>query len=452
MQATAIATFIALLFLAAVFVATAWGIAFRLTPELKQGRDLRWLRAWTFKGLALPIALWAVLNLGVSWSLQPFMPQVQWAKNNGQTWIPEYLRVVGYGLFIASSYWAAVTLAWLAFRAGAQASREARTDFKALCWTCSLGLLLPAAIVLLLGGLPTLGLAASIILVPLAGYAPGILAPRKLPPMYARAIARMKFGKYTEAEWEIIRELEKSEDDFEGWMMLADLYANHFNDLKEAEQTVLEICDHPKTTPSDLSVALHRLADWQLKLAEDPQAARRSLQVICDRLPGTHLARMAQLRMRQLPLSAADLRDQHSARPIPLPALGDSLDAAPAAPPGSDRKHAAAEADECIQRLRQDPNNPAVRERLARLLAERLDQPETAIEQVLLLLNLPDQPDTKRAEWLGLIAAWNLKYRNDVDTARITLERILAEFPHSAQAIAAERRLRLLRGQGEQRP
>ena len=52
-------------------------------------------------------------------------------------------------------------------------------------------------------------------------YGPSILHVKPTPPMYARAIARMKFGKYSEAELEIIRELEKCEDDFEGWMMLA---------------------------------------------------------------------------------------------------------------------------------------------------------------------------------------------------------------------------------------
>jgi len=80
----------------------------------------------------------------------------------------------------------------------------------------------------------------------------------------------MKFGKYSEAEWEIIRELEKAEDDLEGWMMLADLYATHFGDLAEAERTILEICDQPRLTSSQLSVALHRLADWQPEAGSGP--------------------------------------------------------------------------------------------------------------------------------------------------------------------------------------
>src|SRR5438552_5986686 len=109
--------------------------------------------------------------------------------------------------------------------------------------------------------------------------------------------------------------------------MLSELYATNFKDVAEAEQTVLEICDQLKTTPSQLSVALHRLSEWHLNLADNPDAARRALQMICDRLPGTHLARMAQLRINQLPETVEELRERRSHKPIPLydRADGDAL-------------------------------------------------------------------------------------------------------------------------------
>jgi len=110
-------------------------------------------------------------------------------------------------------------------------------------------MLLPALGLIWLGRWYTFGLACSAMLIPIAGYAPGILHPRKLPPMYAKAVGRIKFGKYTEAEEELIKQLERRDDDYEGWMMLAELYATQFNDVAEAEQTVLEICDQPRTTP-----------------------------------------------------------------------------------------------------------------------------------------------------------------------------------------------------------
>ncbi len=439
------AIFLALSALGGAFVAAVWALVYRLTPEHRRRQILRWLAAWSLKGVVLPVAFWAIINIGLSFELQPFMPQIQLSRNSGGHWYLPYLRFVGYGIFIITSYWAALTLAWALSRVAAMTEGEGRANFKALSWTCLLGMFIPAAIIQVVGGWITLGLAALVVLAPLAGAAPAVLQIKKLPPMYARALARIKFGKYAEAEWEIIRELEKSEDDFQGWLMLAELYANQFHDLREAEQTILEICDQPKLSPSQLAVALHRLADWQLKLASDPDAARRALQIICDRLPGTHLARMAQLRISQLPATSEELRDQQTVKPIPLPALHDPLDDARVpVPPQIPERDALEMAKRCVVQLTGNPNNVPAREKLARLFADHLHQPDRGLEQIALLLGLPEQPDSKRAEWLALSAMWHLHYRQDTPSARSLLERILREFPNSPQSFAARRRLQSL--------
>jgi hypothetical protein len=441
----AIAILFTLMVFGAGFVALAGVLSLRLVRAARREQLLRWLAPWSIKGLLIPIALWSLMNVGISWSLAPFMPEVQIALNRGQGWLAAFLTCCGTGVFVICSYWCAVTLGWMLVRTEPATSDAARQEFRALCLTCLLGLCIPAGIVLSLGGWLMLGFAASIILAPLAAYAPGILQAPKTPPMYASAIARMKFGKYPEAELEIIRQLEKCEDDFEGWMMLAELYANHFHDLDEAERTLLELCDQPHITSSQLSVALHRLADWYLKLAQDPDAARRALQVICDRLKGTHLAHMAQLRIRQLPSSVEELRDQQGAKSVPLPALGDSLDEAPPPPDsGRDRQKAAQDANACVARLKEDSDNVTVREKLARLFAEHLDRADLGIEQLMLLVDMPDQPDGRKAEWLGLAAAWQIRYRQDFDAGRRVLERLIAEFPNTPQTLAARRRVRLL--------
>jgi hypothetical protein len=440
---SATTAFILLLGLCACMVATAWVLTLRLTPELKRQRISRWLLSWSARGLLAPLATWALMNIGISWNLQPFMPSVQIAQNSGGGWATEFLRVLAAGLFFLSSYWMTATLAWVLVSAGRAMDREARKDFTALCRLCALGLSIPALILLLLGGWLMLGLAGALLVVPMACYAPTVINPQKLPPMYARAIARMKFGKYNEAEWEIIRELEKCEDDFEGWMMLAGLYADHFHDLPEAERTVLEICDQPHTTPSQLSVALHRLADWHLKLGGNPDAARRSLQIICDRLHGSHVAHMARLRMNQLPQTAEDLREQQTSTSIPLPALGDRLDEPTAPAESLDRAKAAQAANACVERLKQDPNNVSARERLARLFCEGLGRADLGLEQIGLLLEMPGQPENKRAEWLGLMGAWQIRYQRNLGEGRKLLERLIREYPQSPQAFAARRRLAL---------
>ena len=436
--------FLSLFFLSGLAVSAAWVLSSGLTPESRHPQLRRSFLRWSAKGLLVPFAIWALMNVGLSWRLQPFMPQVQAAQNSGIGWSPAYLRVVAAGLFVVSSYWTALTLGWVLVAAGAGSEGEGRAQFKGLCLACFLAMLVPALLMVWFGGLAMLGLAGIALLAPMAGYAPGVLHLKKTPPMYARAIARMKFGKYSEAEWEIIRELEKSEDDFEGWMMLANLYANNFNDLPEAEQTILEICEQPKTTPSQLSVALHQLANWQL-LRGDPLAARRALQMVCHRLPGSHLAHMAELRINQLPASAAEQRQQQRAAAIPLPALSETIDQALPAPESRVERHKAAEeANACVEILKAAPDNVSARERLARLLAEHLDKPERGIEQVNLLLDMPDQPDARRAEWLGLLAAWHIRHLHDTDTGRKLLERLMREFPQSAQAFAARRRIWLL--------
>lgn len=114
---------------------------------------------------------------------------------------------------------------------------------------------LPAIGLVWAGGWLTLGLALGALFLPIAGYAPAVLHRVKLPPMYSRAIAKMNFGKYAEAEWKISRQLENWENDSGGWLMLAGLYAPQFQDMAEAEQIVLEICDQPNATPSQISVA-----------------------------------------------------------------------------------------------------------------------------------------------------------------------------------------------------
>ncbi|HSU54576.1 MAG TPA: tetratricopeptide repeat protein [Candidatus Dormibacteraeota bacterium] len=439
-----LAIFVSLSFMGVVFVGLTMGMVYRLAPEHRTSPTLRWLLVWGAKGFLAPIMLWVFLNLGISWAVQPFMPSVQAAQLSGGPWIVEFLRAQGEGLFIVGSFWAALTLGLSIWQAGRGLEGEARSDFRALCWTCLAAMILPAVGIYALGGLPVAGLAVLAILVPIGGYAPSITSKVQIPPMYAKAIAKMKFGKYSEAEWDIIQELEKREDDFEGWMMLAELYANQFHDLPEAEQTILEICDQPRTAPSQMSIALHRLADWHLSMGNDPDAARRALRIVSDRLPYTHLAHMAEVRSNQLPKTSEDLHETKMHMPIPLPALGDQLDDQTPPQPTMSRKEAAAAANDCVEKLKRDPNHIGARERLARLFAEQLGNADRGIEQIDLLLNVADQPQMKRAEWLGLTAAWHLKHRQDPESARKILERIINEFPGTPQELAAKRRIRLI--------
>jgi hypothetical protein len=151
------------------------------------------------------------------------------------------------------------------------------------------------------------------------------------------------------------------------------------------------------------------------------------------------------LRINQLPENAVELHEQRSARPIPLPALGDNFDPGPDQPISHAARAEAAElANTYVEKLNHDPNNVEAREKLARLLTERLHQAARGLEQLTLLLNMPEQPDLKRAEWLGLSAAWQIRHLHDHESGRKIMERIIHEFPESPQAMAARRRLKVL--------
>jgi tetratricopeptide (TPR) repeat protein len=433
---------------AAFLVSVAVFMIYRFAPEheARQAVVAEW--PWFARGLVLPVIIWVLMNIGLSFQLQPFMPAIQNAQNAGTAWILVFLGVVGTGLLLIASYWAAVTVGWLLFRVGRTVEGEARSDFRALCYTCLVGTALPVLWLVWVGGWYTAGFGALLVGLPIAGYGKSIVRRPKQRPMYSRAIARMKFGKYADAEKEIIRQLEQAENDFDGWLMLAGLYATQFKDIAEAEQMVLEVCDQPKVTPSQISVALHKLADWQLAVANDPEAADRVLQVIKTRLPNTHLARMAELRRAQLPRSRRELQEQRQPRHIPLPALNESSDTLAEA---TSPEQATALMNQLVEQLTRNPNNTADREKLARLLAEPLGKVEVAIEQLELLLQMPEQADAKLAEWLSMIATWQLKLQQDEAASRETLERLIREFPSTPQAFAAQRRISLLRAEAAAR-
>ncbi|HWY74653.1 MAG TPA: hypothetical protein VN281_03495, partial [Verrucomicrobiae bacterium] len=343
---------------------------------------------------------------------------------------------------IIASYWTALNFAWFIGAVSSRMQRNREVLIGSIGW-CLLAFPLMAAFIRFLGW-ESAGYVTLLCLLPLVQIGSNIPAePELVPPSYARAIAKMKFGKYAEAESEVIQELDRCANDFDGWMLLAELYANHFHDLREADRTIRELATEPKTTPSQIGVAFHRLADWHLKLGGDPVAARVALEAIITLLPGTHLAHMAQLRINQLPATREAFEEQkEKGRTFRLPALSDSLDdigasAIPAIDPGE----AARRVNDCVHKLRQNPNDVTAREELARLLAAQTGKASAGIEQLRLLLNMPNQPDQKRVEWLALIASWQLHYLQDETASRATLEDLVHNYAESPQAFAAQRRL-----------
>ena len=104
----------------------------------------------------------------------------------------------------------------------------------------------------------------------------------------------------------------------------------------------------------------------------------------------------------------------------------------------------AARANLLTARLEHDPNDPEPREALARLLADSLGRVKEGIEQVGLLLALPERPEERVPEWLALLAAWQLRPGGDREQARRHLEALVRDYPQTPQALVARRRLNLM--------
>jgi hypothetical protein len=400
--------------------------------------DRRWLIAWLVKGLVAPIALWISLNCG--W---PFPLASWWSVPQGGTWLQQKLILFAPGIAIAASYWSAATLGWWLLARVREV--ESSRDFivSTAVWAAFLS---PFIILLFYSfGLAGLGFIVTMGLLAIAHSTMLQLNKARTAPMYSKAIASIKFGKYDEAELEVLEELEKCENDFDGWMMLAELYATHFHDMPGAERTIIDLCKEPGLTPTQVSIAFHRLADWELKYLENPTAARHALAEVCKRFPGTHLARMSQLRIDQLPGSSEELRAQKKTKTIKLHSANTDLgllvrpDAAQVG-----REEASALANECVEKLKQDPNDVEAREKLAHIFAEQMNALDLAMEQLELLIAMPEQPEKKIAHWLALMAGWQRKYRTDPARARKILERLIHEYPQSPQAFAAQRELYLM--------
>ena len=72
------------------------------------------------------------------------------------------------------------------------------------------------------------GIGGSLWFIPLVQRVQALQPDHPVRPLYSKAIAKLNFDKHEEAEKAVLEELEKCEDDFDGWLLLAELYANHF--------------------------------------------------------------------------------------------------------------------------------------------------------------------------------------------------------------------------------
>lgn len=265
-------------------------------------------------------------------------------------------------------------------------------------------------------------------------------------PFYSIAEARRKRGEFPEAIAEVTKQLERFPNDFQGWMLLAEIHAENQHDIVSAMEAIEQVLARPDQAQKNIAFAMNRVADWQLKLRKDPAAAIRALERIVELLPETEQAQVTLQRIAQItnaPLPRTDSEPARLAVPRAERRLG-LITPTSAASETEEEKDPARLVAACVQRLQEMPEDNMAREKLAILYAEhhqRLDLAELELEQMITAAN---QPARQVVHWLNLKADLQLKFASDVALPRESLQRIIDLYPGTAHAENATHRIAYL--------
>jgi tetratricopeptide (TPR) repeat protein len=435
-------------------------VGWRLWREVEDREDaalLLWFYAWLAKGVALPLAIWGMLDwlwigrplaaantlviTAPGGSVIPLPPPTLPPPQDFLT--PWWPRSGAEAFLLILAVWAVVNFLWLICVA------QPRLEDRKSTWmaACLTGLFCLPVLVVLCAILGSVGFfwGPAAWLGILAHFFVGRTTPamQPAPPTYSGAVGHLKLGRFDQAEEAILEQLEKTEDDYAGWLLLAELYAVHFGDLPTADRTVHDLCAQPNVNASQASVALHKLADWYLEVDDNPVAARSVLEEIELLYPHTHLAFMAGQRLRRLP---ATRREWEASKHAPTIRLrpGGAPEGGFAHLTSQDAEAAARRAEQLSAKLELNPNDARAREEFARLLEGALKQPAAALEQMRQLLELRGFSDEQRGEWLNLMATWQLRHQRDGAAGKQTFDRVVREHAGTAAADLAAQRLQML--------
>lgn len=260
-------------------------------------------------------------------------------------------------------------------------------------------------------------------------------------PFYSIAEARRKFGRHPEAIAEIRKQLSKFPQDFQGWMMLAEIYWESYKDLENAKSCIEEILSHGTHTPKNIAYALTRLGEWHLALGRDRAEAVAAFRQIIERFPDTELAHNAEQRVAHL-TSDQMLAEQTERPTIALPQHPEHIGlAGKTADPRPPEAAPAEVANRLVTHLAGNPFDYEAREELARLYAGHYKRLDLAQDQLEQLIGSPNQSPKHVAHWLNMLADFRIAMDTDAAGATAALQRIIDLYPKSALAANAEKRI-----------
>jgi outer membrane protein assembly factor BamD (BamD/ComL family) len=262
---------------------------------------------------------------------------------------------------------------------------------------------------------------------------------------YSIPNSKRRKGDYAGAVAEVRKQLEKFPTDFTGQMLLAEIHAENLNDLDAAQIIIQKFCQQPDHAPRNIAYALNTLADWQLKYALDRDAAREALEKIVQMLPESEFALLAQQRIGHL-ASKEQLTETHDRRRIAIPKgvenIGLMESSAHLAPADADEGK---RAEELTAHLVKHPQDTDAREQLAVIYADHYKRLDLATDQLIQLIDQPNQPARNVVRWLNKLADLQVRHGCDYDTVWQTLSQIVERYPNQPAADLARNRIDLLR-------
>ena len=272
-------------------------------------------------------------------------------------------------------------------------------------------------------------------------------------PAYGQALAKRKRGQYEDAVEAVEAQLEQYPGDFDGLMLKASIQAENLDDLPAAVATIQETLEDPGKVRFNLPVALNKMADWQLTIAGDASAAKRTLETIRAALPGSQAAQFASQRLASLDVSeeseaAAEDFNESYRHLVEESAAKDDFTGPleiPRAVEVDPLQADEAKLQTCLRRVALHPDSINNREELAALYVAHMKQPALAIQQYEHLLTLPGTTIHQKAAWLNKVADIQIKSGQTYESIRATLQLIISLNPKAAPAALAEQRIAYLR-------
>jgi hypothetical protein len=186
---------------------------------------------------------------------------------------------------------------------------------------------------------------------------------------------------------------------------------------------------------------LNSLADWQLRFAQDRDAARAALEQIVARLPDTELSALAAQRIAHL-ADTDFLLSRHEPKKIKVAAGVNDIGLlaagkGPKAPDADPERQAA----EFVAHLEAHPLDTEAREKLAVIYADHYGRLDLAADQFEEMIGHPNQPPKRVINWLNSLADLQLRHNAPYETVHATVQRIVDLFPGTAAAATAMSRL-----------